>query len=399
MRAVCVVLLAGCGFQASSSGTPVDSNNPVIIDASADQGGGGDATPPIDARVCFGAGLVKVCLMAPPSKPVNYAGASNTIDTSNANNCTRLVPQTGGPELCVIAGTTVSVGGTVTVTGTRALVLLAAETLSVTGTLDGSSTTNTNPRRTGPGANLGACNPAGTPDNSTGGGGGGGGGSLATKGGNGGAGDQNPSGRPNDAKGGTAGNAQGAPAVLRGGCPGGKGGDADAQHRGGDGGAGGGAIYLIAGLSITVSGDVFASGAGGGASNNAAGAEQGGGGGGTGGMIGLDAPAIDITATARVVANGGGGGGGGGLNTGGTPGGDGTTTNWNTRAAAGTPGAGGSGTSAGGAPGTAINLTDNINGPDGDGGAGGAGGGMGIVSYKGAMTAGTQVSPAATAQP
>ncbi|HMG51889.1 MAG TPA: hypothetical protein VK601_00380, partial [Kofleriaceae bacterium] len=304
MRAVCVALLAGCGFQASSSGTPVDGNNQVIVDASVDQGGGSDATPPIDARVCFGAGLVKVCLGAPPSKAVNYAGASNSIDTSNATSCTKLVPQTGGPELCVIAGTTVNVGGTVTVTGSRPLVLIAAETLSVTGTLDGSSTTNTNPRRIGPGANLGTCNPASTPDNSTGGAGGGGGGSLATKGGNGGAGDQNHTGRPNDAKGGNAGNAQGAPPVLRAGCPGGKGGDADAAHRGGAGGDGGGAIYLIAGISITVSGDVFASGAGGGATNNATGAEQGGGGGGTGGMIGLDAPAIDITATARVVANG-----------------------------------------------------------------------------------------------
>lgn len=112
------------------------------------------------------------------------------------------------------------------------------------------------------------------------------------------------------AGGGLAGAAQALPTLLRGGCRGGDGGSADNAHHG-TGGNGGGAVYLIARKAINILGDVFASGAGGVTTVGNLGAEEGGGGGGTGGMIGLDAPSIQIQG--HVVANGGAGGGGGGL--------------------------------------------------------------------------------------
>src|SRR5262249_29629712 len=150
---------------------------------------------------------------------------------------------------------------------------------------------------------------AGTGADDMGGAGGGAGGSLGTRGGDGGTGDTNNNGPPvGTAKGGVAGVVQLPPTMLRGGCPGGDGGTADASHRG-PGGNGGGAVYLIAGSAIHIIGDVFASGAGGMSTPGTVSAEEGGGGGGTGGMIGLDAPSIDIPG--RVVANGGAGAGGG----------------------------------------------------------------------------------------
>jgi hypothetical protein len=349
-------------------------------------------TPPpdamIDGQVCFGAGLVKVCLDGPPGAPVMYSGASS-IDTGIATNCTKTFPNPGGPELCVIAGTSVTVNGTLTATVSRALVLIGATTVSVPGTLDVSSAINVNPRR-GAGANAGACANAGNAENDAGGAGGGGGGSFATKGGDGGTGDLNQNGNPpGTARGGNAGNAQPKPAILRGGCRGGDGGTADGQHRG-RGGDGGGAVYLIAVTSISITGDVFASGAGGSTDAAANGAEEGGGGGGTGGMIGLDAPALTISG--RVAANGGGGGGGGGT-VGGTPGGDGSTTNWDTQATNG----GGGGGGGDGARGTTFNATNNINGASSDGGAGGGGGGIGVVWIDGTVTDGSKISPAPTA--
>jgi hypothetical protein len=391
-RLGCIAFLVGCGFQGSLPSTPIDGNTPAV-DAAV-PGDAATTTPPIDARQCFGAGLLgSLCLSKAPADAVTL---STPIDTDAAGTCTQVFPQTGSPaaapELCAIAGKTITVQGTVTAKGSRALVLIGAETVVVVAgaILDVSSTSNTTPRRIGAAANASACTTPGTADNDNGGAGGGAGGSLATRGGNGGKGNLNAAGGPqNAAKGGVAGATQPAPTVLRGGCPGGKGGNS--QNAGGAGGNGGGAVYLIAGTSITLTGDVFASGAGGDATNNNGGAEQGGGGGGTGGVIGLDAQTLTISG--RVVANGGAGGGGGGLNTGGKPGGDGTTTNWNARALPGDAGSGGSGVVTG-AQGTAIGMTDKIDGPDADGGGGGAGGGLGVILTYGKVTGATTVSPA-----
>src|SRR6185295_4574833 len=130
--------LVGCGFQ-STAMNMIDAGKQPVPDASIDTGG---TTPPpdamIDGQVCFGAGLVKVCLDSPPSNPVSYSGAS-TIDTSQTASCTKTFPNPGGPELCVIAGTSVTVNGTLTATGSLALVLIGATTVSVPGTLDVSS--------------------------------------------------------------------------------------------------------------------------------------------------------------------------------------------------------------------------------------------------------------------
>jgi hypothetical protein len=349
----------------------------------------GDTNPGnLDARLCFGGGLINVCLSSAPNKAVSFP-AGTLLDTSGTANCTRTMAQAGGPDLCIIAGTTVTIGGTLTVIGSRALVLVATDRTTVSGTLDVSSTSG---GRLGAAANQGDCASSGVGADDTGGAGGGGGAGLGTRGGAGGTGDLNDNGPPaGQGRAGIAGAARGALTVLRGGCRGGDGGAGDMLHRS-SGGDGGGAVYLIAGNAIHISGDVFASGAGGGATPGVAGTEQGGGGGGSGGMIGLDAPSLEILG--RVVANGGAGSGGGG-EFGGSPGGDGTTTNWDTPATGGI--GGGSIPGGDGAPGTAIGATSNVDGSDNDGGAGGAAGGLGIIVVHGVISDGTKMSPAPTA--
>ena len=385
-----VVLLAACSFQASPAQTaPADGSS---------GGSGVDAMgppPPSDVPACFGHGLVQLCLDSMPTQAVALPGAMNPLDTSVTDSCTAIVAQNNGPELCVIAGRTVTVSGSFAAIGARPLVLLASDAVNVMNTLDVSSTRTGS--RTGAGANDTAC-PAGTNGkNDSGGGGGGAGGSFGTVGGTGGLGDRNNNLPPiGTAAGGTPGAALPAPAVLRGGCKGSLGGegiDSDTSPTGGVGGDGGGAVYLIAVNSIMIAGNgnIFASGAGGSVSPVAAGHEQGGGGGGGGGMIGLDAPAIQIQG--RIAANGGAGAGGGG-NVGGVSGGDGTTMMWDMRAHGGsgdkTPGAG---MSAGdGADGSTIGAT-NLDGNPGDAAGGGAGGGLGLVWTWGAVTGGSMISP------
>lgn len=393
------MLLAGCGFQGSASAGPSDGSNTPIIDAAVPDDMA-STPPPIDARLCFGGGLLKnLCLTAAPTGDVTLSSA---IDTGTTGTCTQVLQQAGSPttapELCVIAGKTITVQGTVTVQGARALVLLGAETVTVAASsvLDASSTT-ADPQRIGAGANPGGCSKAGIGDSSSSGAGGGAGGSFATQGGKGGRGNLNAGGGPQNAsQGGNPGATQPTPTVLRGGCPGGKGGDGQ-NNNGGVGGNGGGAVYLIAGTSIAITGDVFASGAGGDGTPNNAGRQQGGGGGGSGGMIGLEAPAI--TVGGRVVANGA-AGAGGGATTGGKPGSEGTTTSWNMRATPGGPGTDCSGAAlASGSQGTAINASDKLDGGESACGGGGGGGGLGIVTTYGALSGGTMISPAPTKHP
>jgi hypothetical protein len=390
-------LCAACGFKATPADTPPDSNGGTpgsggVVDASTPDG---HVTPPaIDAQLCFGKGVVQFCLTSAPTADKTLQATSFNTD---GNSCTQTVTQANGPDLCVVAAKNLTVSGTVTATGNRALVLLGTETVTIdgNGTVDVSSR-STNPSRRGAAANFAACPTVGRGTSDSGGAGGGAGGSFGTQGGNGALGDKNNSGPPaGSAPGAMAGAAQTNPAVLRGGCAGSAGGNGsiDPNKAGGPGGDGGGAVYVIAGQTITIAGNVFASGAGGNANGNGGGAEEGGGGGGAGGMIGLDAPALAITG--KVVANGGGGAGGGTTDRGGSGGDDGTTTDWNVQADHGTGGFNPqSGSGGDGASGAAVNQTNNLTPADNDGGGGGGGGGLGVIACWGTITGGATMSPA-----
>lgn len=289
------------------------------------EGDGGVDTPIVTGTNCYGSAsglLGSLCFATAPITPLTLA-AGSTVNTATigAGNCTEIRAQTGGgPSLCVIAASTIDVasGAAVRVVGSNPIVLVAVQTIQIDGTLDASSRVSDLPGATGAGARSAiACNAAGidgtTSTNGINGGGGGGaaGGSFSGLGGAGGNGKGQP------------GALHGSPAMpssttaLVGGCPGGRGGHGNGNCPGvgvpcggGPGGNGGGAIYVIAGGSITVGGSIDASGQGGAGGTDGFNNSGGGGGGGTGGLIGLDAP--HITVTGSVFANGGGGGGGGG---------------------------------------------------------------------------------------
>lgn len=370
-----------------------------------------------DDELCYGKGLVKVCLNSAPTQPLKYTGNEDPqIDTSIETACTQVVPQANGLDLCVIAGTTIEVDydpipppgppHSVIAVGTRALVLLASDMIVLQGAINASSRTNTMTPRLGPGAGRLSCNQPTPPMNDPSGAGGGAGGSFGTLGGNGGNGDTgHPPALP--ARGGVAAQLVPTPGELRGGCPGADGGDG--SNHGGAGGAGGGAVYLIARRSIMIlstpypagtqypagefQGGVYASGGAGRGGVGAASAAdaQGGGGGGTGGMIGLDAP--QISNAGDVTANGAGGGGGAGSNAAGSPGEDGSFSNPRRQVKG---GVGGTGGGAGGL-GSALGATDPLNGADGALGAGGGGGGgFGVIWIDGAIDHEDSISPAPT---
>jgi hypothetical protein len=348
MRALLVVtMLAGCNqilgigtFELGDGGGRGDD-------------GGGDSP---DAAPLCGGTLASICVPG-PTGPLDLQ--TDPFDTASDPRCT-VVTQTTGPELCVVAGTSVTISGTTHVIGARPLVVIAASTLTIAGTLDASSV-RVGPR-IGAGADASQCLPGTPPTVAIAGGAGG---SFGALGGNGGFQ-------------GTAGAIQSVMNV-RGGCP-------SQMAQGPRPAHGGGAIYLIAGSTISIAGGVFASGEGG--SGAAAGASAGSSGGGSGGLVALEAPTITVSGT--VAANGGGGAGGSTAGLAGAPGGDGTTTAYSTRASGGVSGGAGG---AGGALGTPTGA----NGGASIGGGGG-GGGCGVVWVKGAIS-GSQISPAPTIQP
>jgi hypothetical protein len=277
--------LGGCGF--SSSALPLDADiDSRPIDAAV------DATPDMMAtQLCLGT-MHRICVAAPTS---SLSLMTQPISTSSSTLCT---PYTATPavDACVIAGQTISLpsGNIVTVTGTKRLILIAADSLTITGTLDASS------RRGlpgGPAADTGPCAVGAIAPTTNMQGGGGWGGTFGSGGGNGGT-------TPSGGIGGSAGAPQSITA-LAGGCPGGNGAPNGVNVGAGGGGHGGGAVMLLAGQTLQIDGVVNASGGGGSGGKSAGG----GGGGGAGGMIVLESPSVKVPG--QCFANGGGAGEGG----------------------------------------------------------------------------------------
>jgi len=324
--------------------------------------GGSDGASNGDGGLCYGTGLVQVCFASVPTGSVTL-GAS--LDTASAA-CATIA---GGRGLdnapCVFAADTITVPGSTSATGSKPLILVATTSIMIDGTLDAASH---NRVTLGAGGNFSSCD-GGNPAVGDGGGAGGSFGSFGGQGGTGSIGTGATTGFLDTA------------AALRGGCQGSPG----AGPGAGDGGFGGGAVYLIAGTSISVAGDINASGGGG--DNGSVTGPSGGCGGGAGGMIGLDAPRVDVFGD--IYANGGAGGGGA------TPtasGGNGSDPGSATVAApggvpGGTAGAGGDGSlgATGGSSGEAA-------GTSGSGGGGGGGGGV-IKLYHSTGTLAGNISP------
>jgi hypothetical protein len=350
------------------SGKCVGGNQPPV-DAAIDA----LIVPPVDALVCYGSGIVKICFASAPTQPLTIANPT-MIDTANPAMCATTV--SGGSNYCVLVATTITINAKLRATGTKPLVLIANDTITTGAQIDVGSHRGANPE-TGAGADSSTCAAGTNPIT----GGGGAGGSFTGLGGAGGNGAGAAIG------GGIPGIIAAAITELRGGCPG-QDGQAGAANDRGLHGHGGGAVFLIAGTKIDIGGGINAAGEGGTAGQkNTAGA----GGGGSGGMIGFDAPMITITSL--ILANGGGGGEGSGTgNTPGTPGNDPTSIS------AATGGAGNSTSGGDGGDGSAgIAAGPGVAGnPGTGGGGGGGGGGAGLVKAPSTANLGSQVSPAAT---
>ncbi|MBA3454931.1 MAG: hypothetical protein H0T42_17715 [Deltaproteobacteria bacterium] len=353
------------GPACSSDAVVADAADPdAYLDAPVDASLSPDAQL-IDAPTnCWGRDLYQHCQTPAPT---NFAGLSQlTIDTDSSALCA--LPLSA--PACVLANGIITLDGRLVARGSRPLVLVGVEqlTVQIEGVLDVSSGLPGSP---GAGAGSSACGtgiPAGATASNSGGGAGG------TFGGRGGFGGSS----------GTAGAPGGQPAanpssnvtVPRGGCPGSTG----AGSNGAIAGRGGGAVILITGGTLTVNGKVLARGAGGGGAD----LNGGGGGGGSGGLIALDG--INVIVTGALIAAGGGGGGGGNLSDIGSAGGAASET--------GVPGPGGVGGMAlgngGGGSGGPATL---LNGRPGElvdrSGAGGGGGGAGVIRIRGNYTDGT----------
>jgi hypothetical protein len=190
-----------------------------------------------------------------------------TLSFSTDGACSEVRAQPNAPDLCVMRYGTVTISGTLSVTGSRALALLATGDMLIDGTVDVAGQGNTN----GPGASAIVGGAYGTP-------------------------------------GGSGAPAFGDPSIipLSGGSKG-PGGNAVWPYPGRGGGAGGG-LELVACATLHLSGLVSAGGAGGFGDDGTSLFSPAGGGGSGGGVL-IEAPVVVLTGS--VFANGGGGGGGG----------------------------------------------------------------------------------------
>ncbi len=369
---VCCAVLCACGFRHGVGGDAAPT--PDAIDATGEQVCLGDAT--------FAGG--PICIRPAGGREFATDTTLHTGDGSAAmGDCDLKRAQPTGRMLCVIAATsfTIDSGVTLTIEDSDPVAIVATGSITISGTLDVSS------KHTGPVLGAGgddvACDSS-TLDGMDSGnsGGGGAGGSFTSKGGDGGDGDNTA------VAGGTATPAVAAPSYLRGGCRGGVGGDGAGGTTRANAGDGGGAVYLVAGATITVTGTIDASGAGG----RPGGLNLGGGaGGGSGGMIAFYAMAIDTTG-ASIFANGGGGGGGGNAGVDGLGGHEPSSPTA-------TP-SGGTGASGGNGGDGAFGTTAAQSGTNGSSagantcGGGGGGGGIGVIRVVSGQSLAGSVSPA-----
>lgn len=366
---VALVVITGCQSMAEFAPT-TDTELP---DAGTPDASTPDASVPGgEVLACFGTQPLQICIN-PSSLTGVTISAPLTINTDNVEMCTAI------GKYCVIAATTLTINAALRATGTKPLVLLASDSIIVNQLIDvGSHRSPT--EFIGAGADPVTCLAGVLPGTSAGGAGG----SFAGIGGSGGPGGD--------------GGAGGLPAsattpipALRGGC---RGQDGDGPGKG-VGGHGGGAVYLIAGNRISITGPGINAAGEGGMGGAVVNAISGGGGGGAGGMIGLDAPTI--TCTGLILANGGGGGQGSGTGFTGATGLDPAGINAASGGAGGSAcgGNGGNGSPAivggSGASGGAFQC-----GAPGGGGGGGGGGAAGIIKAPATASLGAQLSPAAT---
>ncbi len=291
-----IAVITACSYTPPPDQVPTDA---------ADGDGPGADAPLVR---CFGT-FKKVCVENPSTSAFTLGGAESSVITEMQANCVRQTNESTVASSCVVAGSSVTIDGTLTASGGLPLIILATDgELIIEDLLDVSSRRG-NERR-GAGANpVGGCNGAtGALDAA-----GGAGGSFGGKGGSGGEG---ASGNVPEAAAALA-----FPDQLRGGCPG----NLSGRPTGSTAiGSGGGAVWLISTVGITINGKVNASGSGGSGADGDLFGERGGAGGGTGGMIILDAPTITVAQDGVLLATGG---GGGGNNIGGFDGGDGGNPN------------------------------------------------------------------------
>jgi hypothetical protein len=328
-----------------------------------------------DPALCFGSGAFTVCLPSLPSGPRTLAASTITTDADQCNEGIVVDAGSGRPQLCVIAGTSVMVTGTIHARGSLPLVIIATDgDLRMQGGGIDVSSAHTIPAP-GAGGSYGDCVASGNGNPDSNGAGGGAGGSFGTKGGNGGNG--------SGTSGGTAGDVDPA-AFVRGGCRGGNGGAG--MGGGALAGHGGGAVYLVAQNQLFVSGFVDASGSGG---LGATQMKSGGGGGGSGGLIALyGKQGITIVDGTPIFANGGGGGAGAGSASIGGPGSESPAPN--------VIGGGGTGAATVGGNGAIDTMQGETPGTAPKGGSGG-GGGVGVIKIVGGTITGTGAfSPPAT---
>ncbi|HSK02519.1 MAG TPA: hypothetical protein VK932_14805, partial [Kofleriaceae bacterium] len=144
------IAAAACYAPSPQPGSPCDGDTPcpsgLVCSAATRRcelpggggpdGGGGDGGGDKDAEpppLCYGTGLLTLCLDAAPQQPVLMNGGTINTDTSPA-----CAPY-DGQGLCVIAGTGISLSGVVRAAGSRPLVLVSAAEIFVTGTIDAAS--------------------------------------------------------------------------------------------------------------------------------------------------------------------------------------------------------------------------------------------------------------------
>src|SRR6187549_761883 len=144
MRAACIVLLGACSFSANVPATGDDDPPTDAPPDESDQGIGNVAHVPKAVEDAFAATAAVTITNA--TIQTRTAGTDPSIDVAlpgGASLISSMQDDATGRELAILEVGDLTVTGTLTVRGTRAFVIIARGTITISGTIDGNAVKGT----------------------------------------------------------------------------------------------------------------------------------------------------------------------------------------------------------------------------------------------------------------
>ncbi len=144
-RIAIVIALVGCRSEINPAYCVAHEGDPRCPDAGAVPDGPADGATTSDVSTCLGSGLYTVCLAT--QLPTTNLTVTQDIDTDSTSPCLHFQPpgwvEGGQPPACFVVGVKVTMSSSINARGSRPLVVVAIDSLTISDAIDVSASHGT----------------------------------------------------------------------------------------------------------------------------------------------------------------------------------------------------------------------------------------------------------------